>query len=46
MIRDILAWFDAWYAWWMDFWYNHPVLFAVMVVASVAFSLWVRGRKP
>lgn len=46
MIRDILVGLDAWHAWWMAFWYANPILFAIMALASVAFAVWVHGRKP
>lgn len=46
MIRDTLTALDAWYDWWIVFWWDHPVLFAWMAVASAAFAVWTHRRKP
>ena len=42
----ILEWWDAWEAWWKAFWYDHPVLFVAMVVASFVLVWYQHGRKP
>lgn len=44
-MTDYFEWMDAYYDWWIAFWYAHPILFLAMLTLSVAVAIYTRRHK-
>lgn len=36
---------DAYYGWWIEFWFDHPIFFIAMCVLSLAVAIYTRRHK-